>query len=269
MNFADYLAIDAVNWSSLKNMAKSPLHYKYWRENDRPDTAAMAVGRACHTAVFEPMRFLRDYALFEGARRQGKAWDAFEALHAHQTILKVEEYERALAVAASVRAHPVAAQLLAKCAFEVPIQWVDEATGIRCKGRLDGISESLPACVDLKTSGDITERRFMANAARMAYHCQFAMYSDGHFAVAKKYVPFYVIAVEQKPPHDVGVFRVADDDLYAGQETYRELLRGVKYCQETNNWPGQYPGEITPRFPTWIFNDTEDDLDGLTFAESA
>jgi hypothetical protein len=265
MPFEDYLKVEGTNWSTLKAMRVSALHYKYALAHDRPDTATLAAGRAGHTAVLEPMRFLREYALFEGARRAGKEWEAFKALHDGKTILKVDEYERAVALAAAVRAHPVAAEYLREGDAEVPIRWSDEVHGIPCKGRIDFVSRSKPALVDLKTTNDICERRFMSNAARFGHHCQLAFYQDGWFREHGESLPAVIIAVEAKAPHDVGVFHLSDDDLFVGQEEYRELLARVKEARRTNVWPGQYPSEIVPKLPRWAYGEEDaTELDELT-----
>ena len=69
MTFESYQKLSAVNWSTLKNMKRSPLHYKHGLENSRPDTPRLAVGRAVHTAVFEPA-MMKSQARSAGA--QGK-----------------------------------------------------------------------------------------------------------------------------------------------------------------------------------------------------
>ncbi len=82
MTFAEYLKLPAVNWSTLKAGRTSPLHYKHRLENPLEDSTRLAMGRGAHTALFEPDRFLLDYALFAGPRRAGKEWKAFKAASA-------------------------------------------------------------------------------------------------------------------------------------------------------------------------------------------
>src|SRR5689334_13632573 len=92
MTFEDYRKIDAVNASSLKEMRKSPKHYLHRLKNPIDDTPRLGLGRATHTAVFEPDRLLLDYAVWEGDRR-GKAYAEFCEVNAERTILKTAEYE--------------------------------------------------------------------------------------------------------------------------------------------------------------------------------
>lgn len=259
LTFAEYLEIDAVNWSTLKEMRRSALHYRYGVEVPREDTVRFALGRGAHTAILEPDRFPLDYAVFDGERRAGKAWDAFKEAHASRTILKAEEYAKCLAMRDAVRRHPVAAPYLERGRAEVSLTWTDPATGLPCKGRLDWESISKRAIVDIKTTSTVDARRFGALAARMGYHCQLAFYADGWAAALGDTPPVVIIAVEADPPHDVGVFVVDADALYAGSEECAELLAKVAACRRTGQWHGRYTEEQVLRLPAWVFADDEDD----------
>jgi exodeoxyribonuclease VIII len=264
--FDEYSKVDGINWSTLKEMRRSPLHYRYRLEHPREDTPAFARGRAGHTAVFEPRRFLLEYALFEGAVRRGKAWDAFKAQHTKRTILKKEEYETCLAVSDAVHANPIAAEYLKKGKAESTITWTDTTSGLACKGRPDWISESKPAIVDLKTTSDVDPRKFASTAARLGYHCQLAFYREGLRAMGTLY-PVVIIAVEATAPHDVAVYEMDEDSLYAGWEETARMLDAVARCRRENRWPGRFESQQTLRLPQWLWND-EDDARGLDLVVS-
>ncbi len=256
--FATYSLIDAVNWSSLKHMERSPLHYQHALTADREDSTAMAMGRATHTAVLEPHRLETDYAVFGGLRRAGKEWEAFEAANAGKTILKREEYQRCIAMRDAVRAHPVAASYLASGQAEKTITWKHPGVGLECKGRLDWVSESRAAVVDLKTTGDVDAVKFASLAARMGYFKQLAFYRDGLAYATGNVLAAVIIAVEAKAPHDVAVLPIDEDSLYAAAEQYAELLAKVAACRQSGVWPGRYPEEQPLRMPAWNWNDEED-----------
>jgi hypothetical protein len=57
----DYADIDAMNWSTLKHLATSPLMLRYRVDHPREDTKALARGRAIHCALLEPERWTREY----------------------------------------------------------------------------------------------------------------------------------------------------------------------------------------------------------------
>lgn len=264
MNFADYKALDEVNWSTLKEMRQSPLHYRYRVEHPREDSTRLALGRAAHTAVFEPDRFLVEYACYKGAIRRGKKWDAFKEQHAGETILKLDEYQLCLAIRDAVRSNADAMKYLAAGIGEQTIRWKHAGTGIACKGRVDWVSKSSPAVVDFKTTSTIETAKFGAQVARMGYHAQLAWYRDGIAYSGGEILPAVIIAAEVNPPHDVGVFVLDEDALYAGAEEYGELLHLLADCRKANRWPGRFSEAQSLRLPTWAWNDEDDgDATGL------
>jgi hypothetical protein len=262
MTFEEYLKLDAVNFSTLKEMRKSPLHYHYRLHNPREDSTRLAVGRAAHTAILEPDRFLLDYALFSGAIRRGKEWDACCAANKGKTILKGDEYATCLSMRDAVRDHPVAGPLLAaKGTAEQTITWVDEMTGLACKARVDRLNAAPPVLLDVKTTFDVEADRFAATCARMGHHIQLAFYSRGLRANAID-PQVKILAVEATEPHEVAVYALDEDVLFAGDEEIDDLLAKVAAGKFSGLWPGRYTEEQTLSLPGWAFND-EQDVDGL------
>lgn len=263
MNFAEYAALKRVNASTLKEMRKSPRHYKWRLDHPMEDTPRLGLGRGTHTAVFEPDRFLLDYALWDGDRR-GKAYAEFCEQHPRQTILKAAEYETCLAMRDAVRAHPVAGPMLTPPGeAEKVITWTDEATGLECKARLDWWRVGLFA--DLKTTVDVDAHKFAGLAYRMGYHVQLAFYRAGLIANGLDAPPPKIIAVEASAPHDVAVFGLDDDALWAGDEEVADLLAKVAAGRFSNEWPGRYPEERPLSLPSWAMPQDDESGDmGLT-----
>lgn len=249
--FAKYLKIDAVNWSTLKEMGRSPLHYAHRLANPREDSTSLARGRAVHTAVLEPELFAKEYVIYTGKTRRGKEWDEFEAAYLDKTILKQDEYDKVMFAAKAVRKHTEVVAYMRECTFERSFQWKDKETQLRCKCRVDGVGATL---FDLKTTGNVDARLFGNLAARMQYHGQIAMYRDG----SKHTGPCLIIAVEAEPPYDVAVFWLGDDELQAGQELYQGYLQQVRACQIANAWPGKYPELQRLVLPTYVYGDEEE-----------
>lgn len=261
MTFRDYATIDAVNWSTLKEMGRSPLHYAHRREQARADNASLLRGRLVHTAVLEPDRLPLEWAVFDGERRAGKAWEDFKSANTNRGIVKLDEYAEAIAIRDAVRAHPIAAQLLASGRPELTVTWTDEATGLPCKGRADWVCDvpGLVSLVDLKTTRDLDMRRFGSVAARFGYHAQLAWYLRGLRANGVEVDVARIVAVEAEPPHDVGVFVLDDGMLYAGDEECTEMLARVKACRDSGEWRGRYEREVPLELPAWWYAQEEED----------
>jgi len=261
---ADYALVRAVNWSTLREMQRSPAHYRHRLTTPREDTPAMAMGRLIHTAVLEPDRLPLEYAVWDGGRRGTNDYKAWLAQQGRRQIVTVPEYEKALAIRDAVHAHKVARRLLRYGKAEVPLQWVDPPTRIRCKARLDWLRGD--TFTDLKSTTDIDGRTFGRLAQRMQYHCQLAFYRSGLLATGHKPAPVRIIAVEVEDPFEVAVFEVDEDVLFVGELEVRALLHRVKDCRRKRRWPGRYEQEEALDFPEWALASDNDLTDlGIAF----
>src|SRR5690242_14058178 len=80
---AEYRALPGVSITRLKELKRSPKHYRYRLDHPR-ETAPLTLGGAAHVACLEPERFDRDFATWTRrtasgamAPRKGQWWDAF------------------------------------------------------------------------------------------------------------------------------------------------------------------------------------------------
>ena len=224
----------------------------------------MLLGRATHTAVFEPEKFQLEYALWSGDRR-GNSYREFEeaCLGQGRSILKEHEYRTALAIRDAVRGIPEIALLLAKGRPEVSLFWRNPQTGLGCKGRLDWIAGT--SCIlDLKTTTSIDPGWFSSQAWRMGYFHQAAMYQEA-FAVSSgkgTILPFGIIAVERDAPHACRLFWLDDDTIERAWREYVGWLEQVKVCTDNDEWPGPLPVESVLAAPAWALNkDTDEAVD--------
>lgn len=266
VDFKKYSDIDAVNFSSLKHMAKSPLHYDWARRNPAPDTAGRLKGRGTHTAVLEMDRFLVDYALFKGKVRRGAKWEEFKAVHPEENILKLDEYNHCLAVAKAVRKNPEAAALLNGAETEKTIEWVDKATGLCCKARLDIWNDGWVA--DLKGVPSVDGRKLASEIAKMMHFAQLAFYLNGaEAALGARDVRGALICVEHNAPHDVCVVDPEESSLDMGRELVMRLLEKVAECRASGKWPGRYETRQLIALPAWAFDDDADFEEGITAVE--
>lgn len=126
--FADYLRWKGVNASRLKLVGKSAKHY---HEHVDTDSDALTLGRAEHTATFEPDRFVLEFTVWEGKARRGKEWDAFAEANAAKSILTISQYNDVLEMRNAVRYDPVAGPIVKGEGIEQPTALHrDERSGI-------------------------------------------------------------------------------------------------------------------------------------------
>lgn len=238
-----YDNIDAIRWSVLKHARVSLLQYRHAADNPESDNARFGIGRAIHSAILEPDKLAEQYVVFEGARRAGKAWDAFAAEHDGKTILKRDEWDAVLRAADRVCKDEVAKECLNRdfALIERPITWVDPYTKLACKARPDAVHSSI---VEVKSTNTVDERDFIRNATRLGYFGQMAFYRRGYRELTKLWLPCSVIAVEVDAPHDIGVFVIDEDSLRVADDEITALLAKVAECRKSGKWPGRYE---TPR----------------------
>ena len=262
MKYSEYSTAPGCNFSTLKNMARSPMHYRHALQCPKEDNAALILGRATHTAVLEPKRFQLEFAVWSDSRRTNAYKEFAEECEAQgRSVLKDVEYEAVMAIRDSVRATPPVAELLEKGRPEISLFWLNRQTGIQCKGRLDWIA-GRRAILDLKTTLSIDEGWFAKQAWKMRYFHQAAMYREGYAESSSKgsILPFGIIAVERKPPHACRLFWLSEDSLEMAHEEYISWLEQVRDCTETGVWPGPEPVETELKAPGWALA-TEDAID--------
>lgn len=247
----DYDSIRAVNFSSLKFMATSPMAYRWHVDHPEPRKAAFVLGGAIHCAILEPERFASRYAVFDGTRR-GKAWDEWQAERPGVESLKPDELARVEACALAVSRHRVASGLLRGGRTEESMTWQDPVTGLMLKGRMDYIRPD--AVIDLKSTRDPSPWHFSRDAAKYHLHAQLAMYHDGATVIGKidgKTLPF-IVAVDSSEPHDVACFQLSQATVDAGRALYRSWLRRLIQSVEADFWPGVAPDLETLELPPWM-----------------
>jgi hypothetical protein len=267
-----YFDAPGVNWSTLKHLRESAMHYRYRLENPIDTTPAMALGRVTHTLVFEPEKFADEYVIWEDGDRRGKAWLEFKELHAGRVIFKPNEIDIAVQIADAVKRHPLVQPYLVDGIFEMPITWTCPDTGLLCKAKPDWMQPDRRVLVDLKTTQSTQARRFGSQAARLGYHCQLAHYASGIEAgFGWKPSEVVIIAVESEAPYDVAVFEIDRETLMLADMEVKELLMQVKACRTADSWPGRYIEKQALQLPAWVYgSDDEDDPEsfGLTLQET-
>lgn len=269
----DYWTIPGVNISTLKEMRRSPKHYRYRLENGRTPSAAMSLGTTAHIATLEPDRFLREFCLWTERKtngdmmpRKGPKWEAFLAANPGKQAITSEEYERAVTLSRAVREDETAMRYLGFGKPEVAMTWHHADTGLDCKGRVDWVTkvDGGPCIVDLKSSRNVDPHWFSRDVAKLDYHLQAAFYADGYEAAAGVAPRVVVVAVESSPPYDVVTYIIPTDVLGIGREAYTEALEKLVECRRANEWPGHGGhSEKILTLPAWAVPDEDDDLTTL------
>ena len=242
-----------VRFSHLKQMARSPAHYRYALEHSRPDSAALRLGRLVDLLMFEQAAPL----VFDGSRR-GKAWDAFKAEHDGADIFTASELEDAEPIAASFNRpeHARALSLLRSGERQKRITW--NWLGRDCAGTPDVCGQYL---IDLKTTRSAQPDAFRRDALRYAYHAQLAWYRNGMLLSGlQPPAQCYIVAVETSAPYPITVHRLTERAIDMGERLCRVWMEQLLVCEESGHWPGYCESELD--------FDIDTELE-LTFGEEA
>lgn len=253
----DYHAHPAISKSGLAEFQRSPAHYRHWRDNDKPDTDALRLGRAFHTMLLEPDTFDARVYVWAGSERKTKAGkqaykDAVAAAGT-RLMLKKTEHDNLKAIAESISSHVSARVILSgRGDVEATLLWTDEETGVECRARPDWL-RSDGVLVDLKTTTDARVHKFQQDAYKYLYHWQAAMYCDGYEAVTgQKAQGFFFVAAEKEAPHGVSVMQADEGFIALGRQQYREALARFAEQQKKNHWPKYEDALLQISLPAWV-----------------
>ena len=260
--FDEYVKRPGVSISRLKELRRSPLHFHHAMNVPR-ESEPLTLGRAAHCAVLEPERYELEFVAWtrktsggNSAPRNGQHWDAFHEEHAGMNIITEEQHAEATGMRDAIRANTDAMKYLRAGNAEVSMFW--SVMGQQARGRIDwlNIDPSLgTTIVGVKSTQDCRLFQFGRQAARLAYHLQWAYYFDAWKTLTGEIPRMVEIVVESKPPHAVGVYVIPDEVLQLGAEEYLALLETLAECERAGKWPGPNVAEQVLILPSWVYGD--------------
>jgi hypothetical protein len=175
--------------------------------------------------LFRPDEFESEFGIlpddYNGRTNAGKALKAEMELK-YKGILKKEELYDIQAMSKSVKEHHLCSDLFIDCKFQVAIFWIDEKTGLKCKGLADMVGlPPLNCLIDVKKVGPSKGassynlvKMFQSQYEEHFYDGQIAYYTRGLESNLDERIQYKeLIAVSSVPPYDVLVVEPATDDL--------------------------------------------------------
>ncbi len=222
-----------LRFSHAKAMGRSAAHARHAMQSNYEQTVAMKIGAGAHSLLLGGPRLVS----FPGKVMRGKEWAAFKAENLDALILSTRQLQTAEAIAASVRADPIASRVLFQpgMVYEQTIHW--QYKGRKIRSTPDARSKG--HLVDLKTTRDASIERFQWDALRSAYHGQLASYAKAMEA-DNGYPPrdVYILAVESRPPYPCSVHRLTPRALEKGWQMVTGWLDQILACEESGQWNG-------------------------------
>ena len=240
--------IDRISNSYLSRLAKCPAAAKVPVE----ETPAMTFGRALHSFILDgPVAFGSDVCVLPEINRRtnaGKAlYEQIQKENDGKAIITEEDLQSIIEMDRSVKAHPVAKQLIGNGTTEVSVFWDDPFSGLQCKARPDLIPGAIRnTLIDLKSTRDASLHGFQRSVTGFGYHRQAAFYLDGMTkASGDVYDLFAFIAVETYEPYRTEVYTLSPTFIERGRTDYQMLITIENKCRHAGEWPNYQSATVT------------------------
>lgn len=281
MTSEEYHAHPAIGASMLECFRESRRTYfaRYVAKTEpAPEpTDAMNFGTLVHMSLFEPERVAdavaAPYPEFapdgkKWLRRAGsnhEKWWAEEVAKREGKIKVMSDVlPRVARVVEAIKANEFAATILGQEGTpEFSIFWVDKATGLECKCRVDfmptqWMTDYRKVAADLKTADDPSPQPYISQCVRLGYHRKLRHYRAGLNAYTGSQQNFVHIAAGTSPPYVVAHYDIDDrdqrDGYPLGQEQRRRVLRNLAECMDTGDWREPWEKSVvTLLLPSWAF----------------
>lgn len=260
MSDEEYFALPYPSNSKLLKLRDSPKHLRHDLDTPTETTPAMKFGQAFHMAVLFPKLFFETYGILpEGDGRTKEVKEAKEKVISQfgNNVISMSDYDKISCMKEELSKHPKANALLSSVSHdnrERVIIWTHQPTGLKCKAKIDGISEHNLA-IDIKTTNDASLKEFMRSLHTYGYHRQASYYLQGLNALGIMAKSFIFIAIEKEPPYGIGLYNIDHESLAIGHAENLNALYLWKECEEKQQWLDYNEGKIVDiSLPNWAKN---------------
>lgn len=212
------------------------------RARSQASQDSMDRGTLAHLMILEPHRVEESIAIWDGSRRAGAEWDAFQDANHGRLIIRRSDYEEVKTGALIAAANPRVRDLFSGGTVEPSICWTENK--IACKGRVDYLTEpnamGIVTMPDLKTTeAGIDERSVIRTITSFHNREKMAWYRRG--AAATHCIPTdsyrcYNVFVRLSPPYGVNVVQLSSDGLDWAEERMLNILDAVSVCIDSGLW---------------------------------
>lgn len=269
-----YDAIDAVNFSSLKHILVSPLHYQDYlkqqleekdEKQEEEELVRFATGTLTHGKVLEGKDLITEFAIkpkkdstgraMSFATTEGKLWKAQQV----KPILTQAQADAARFMSDAVAKDKQAAAILKHCT-EREVITQGEIAGVKCKALLDcwgRDTDQLVVIPDLKTTLDASPDGFAKKCANLDYdmQCHFYRVLKADEMKMESLPSWLWIAVENSRPWAVQCYSPDTDAVMSGRRKVEQALTRLRVARESNNWPAYGGGIKVLSLPKWATRD--------------
>ena len=245
----EYHASPGLSQSALKILGEEggPAKFRYGVQKD---TRPQKLGTLVHSLLLRPNEVMQNYRVTRLTRDGTKDWKEEQADHSGKIMVKQPEFDKAMGIVEAVfRWSSGARELLLspdRIMTEASFWWVNEETGLLCRGRADAWHEDYQVIIDLKTARSASTDGFRRAVREYGYAIQRQWYVGGWpLAGGRTPVDFVFVVVEPDFPHMTASYVLDKEDLEDAQAKIRRLMDIHQECERSGIWPGYDPGVQT------------------------
>lgn len=248
---------NSVSYSTLKLLLDEagPAKYRHALDSPRVEKKAFDLGTALHAELL------------------GKGRERLEIIDAADYRTKAAREARDAAYAAGkTPLLPKDVQLLDEAAEGIPdhikavfqdgqaevAMLYQHPAGINVRGQIDFLRTD--AIVDLKTIQATDTRTIERQIWDYRYYLQAATYQLLHEELTGESLPYFIIAVELKPPYLARTITLSEEYMELGREHLAKAIDLYQTCAREDHWPGHPPTPTVIDPPIWAY---DDELEGV------
>lgn len=228
-----------------------PAAFKYWLDHQEPYKKEFDFGTAAHKVVLgegpELVLVERDIWNTNEVKAQVAAIRA-----AGNIPLKRRDLDKVHVMAAALREHPEAAELLepGSGVAEQSLFWNDR--GVWRRARIDWLRHD-GTIVDYKTARSANPSKLPNHIYDNGYHQQQEFYRDGalELGLTELVSSFKFIFQEKEPPYLVSVIELDSAASSIGRYLNERALNTYALCRESGEWPGYMQTPLVS-LPSWV-----------------
>lgn len=228
--------------SNLKLLLTDPARFhREWVLNQAPPQEQRAVfdeGSYVHSLILEPDK-VSQYAIFNGLRKAGKAFEDFVAANPGKIILTAPQVNRCKQLVSSYEQTKAAVKMIQNGAPEYTM--LSEILGVPVKARADYINIEQGYIVDLKTTSAISDAEvFKMTCQQYKYDLSAALYCEIALQNFNKVFDFFFVVLS-KTDSKVRIYKASSEFLSRGTGEMTKALVIYKKCKESGVWSLEQP----------------------------
>lgn len=204
---------------------------------------ALDRGTLAHMMILEPYRVMESVAIYEGPKRAGDDWIAFNEANHGKLIVRRVDYDEVNIGAAVAATNPRIRQLLSDCDIETTLTWNEGTVG--CKGLVDAVQRTpsplgLLAIPDIKTTErGIDNHSCQQTIRQLHYREKMAMYRRAAsmvYGIPTENIRPHLIFVSLTPPFGVNIVQLGSGGLDWAEERMLRVVNAVEIAVHENRF---------------------------------